>query len=248
MTSQLQIVSDVHLEFRRVPPYIPRAAPNLALLGDIGKPFMTSYARFLTEQSKRFDNVFLIMGNHEYDNNKHTVDEILAKARAVCSNIPNVHLLERDSYDLTDQTTLLGCTLWSNIQPHVVKHLNDFKKILVERKQTLSPCIYNSWHRRDVTWLDQAITVCHERGRKAIVLTHHGPLHAMSGEYLNSPLSSGFTTDLFDLFREPVVAFASGHVHSNVDITRNDIRSVSNALGYPKEETGYKSSVVVDVP
>src|SRR5688572_28243834 len=71
---RIQIVSDIHLEFRSKAnmPIIKRHAENLALLGDIGKPFCTSYASFIGEQAETFDHIFVVMGNHEYYNAKKT--------------------------------------------------------------------------------------------------------------------------------------------------------------------------------
>ncbi len=101
---------------------------------------------------------------------------------------------------------------------------------------------------RDVIWLQREIEKAKKDGKRVIVLSHHGPLHVMSGEYIGSPIRSAFVSDLSHLFKDPVIAFASGHVHSNVDVTHNGIRSVSNAMGYPKESTNYKEDVVIHVP
>jgi len=253
-TTKLQIVSDVHLEFLKkssFPNITPHAA-NLALLGDIGKPFLDTYKDFLEVQSKAFKNVFVLMGNHEYYNSSKTVEVILAKARDVCSLFPNVHLLERDTYDITDNTRILGCTLWSMINAYSAKCMNDFEKIKIKNntaKMALDRPTYVSWHIRDVAWLNSEISKAKTEGKKVVVLTHHGALLEMSGQYVGSAISSAFVSDLRHLFCDPVIAFASGHVHSNVDVYLNNIRSVSNALGYPGEKgTEYKENITIDFP
>ena len=79
---RLQIVSDIHLEFYSQNfPVIEKHAGNVALLGDIGKPFTYVYERFLFQQSETFDHVFVILGNHEYYNANKTMDKIILKAR-----------------------------------------------------------------------------------------------------------------------------------------------------------------------
>ncbi len=128
----LQIVSDVHLEFHseKTIPVILQHGTDLALVGDIGKPFSDIYKKFIHTQSQQFQNVFVIMGNHEYYSSKHVTQSILQKARNVCSQFPNVKLLERESFDISPNTTIIGCTLWSLANTHTSRSLNDFSKIL----------------------------------------------------------------------------------------------------------------------
>lgn len=250
MRTGIQIISDTHLEFRtpKTLPLIHKHADNLALLGDIGKPFMASYSHFLGEQALKFDNVFVIMGNHEYYHSSKTADKVLEQAKRVCSQWNNVHLLERTAYNVTDQTVVLGCTLWSNMQSFVAGSIADTSKIKVAKQTPLVVDTYRQWHQRDVEWLQETLDQVQEQGKQAIVLTHHGPLLDMSGQYKGSFLDSAFTTDLSHLFKPPLLAWASGHVHSNCDIEYNGVRSVSNALGYPNEATGYKENVVIHLP
>lgn len=257
----LQIVSDLHLEFygKRDRPTLIKHGTDLALLGDIGKPFSETYKTFLGAQSAAFSDgqIFVLIGNHEYYTTDKTTSAILEQARSVCAEFPNVKLLERETVDLTEKTTILGCTLWSLCDKWTSQSLNDFVKIKTERVdggcgKELLPItreIYNAWHRRDVTWLDAEIETQKARGKKVVVLTHHAPLTDMSGIYKGSAISSGFTSDLRYLFRDPVLAFANGHVHSNCDIEYNGIRCVSNAMGYPDEKgVGYVESCVVEIP
>ena len=71
--SDIQIVSDLHLEFlagRRkdgdLDELITPTAPILALLGDIGSPLQPIYRDFLLMQAQRFKAVLVLSGNHEY--------------------------------------------------------------------------------------------------------------------------------------------------------------------------------------
>jgi metallophosphoesterase superfamily enzyme len=247
----IQILSDVHLEFRNKSnfPNVKKCASHLALLGDIGKPFTDEYQRFIENQANMFEYVFVIMGNHEYYNSHKTVDTIIEKARQVCANFPNVHLLERETFDLTDEITILGCTLWSPLDRTTSFFLNDMNHIHIRQngvRKSLDRITYFSWHIRDVSWLQHELKNIATRNRKAVILTHHGPLLDMSGKFIGSKYNSGFVSDLSHLFVPPAIAFASGHVHSNSDVVLNGIRSVSNALGYPGEETGYKEDVVLE--
>lgn len=263
ISTKLQIVSDVHLEFysKKSIPKLEKHADNLALLGDIGKPFMETYKMFLEMQSEKFSKVFVIMGNHEYYNGKKCVPEILDQAKKVCNEFHNVYLLDKETYDLTDKTTLLGCTLWSPANAYAVEGMNDFRKILVKWSRTsgteeewklrkpITGQMYKTWHMEHVFWLEKEIEHCKKQGKNAVVLTHHAPLKEMGGKYIGSPLSSGYVSNLAHMFKPPVIAFANGHLHSNCDIMLNDIRCVSNSMGYPHEQdTGYKPDVVLEIP
>ena len=61
-----QYISDLHLE-KNFPRNIKAEKPFLILAGDIGYPFQKSYVDFLQSLSYQFDKVFIITGNHEYD-------------------------------------------------------------------------------------------------------------------------------------------------------------------------------------
>jgi len=64
--SLLQFSSDIHLERGYKRDIIP-IKPYLVLAGDIGYPNQDSYKQFLLGMSHKFDKVFVISGNHEFD-------------------------------------------------------------------------------------------------------------------------------------------------------------------------------------
>ncbi len=242
---KLQIVSDLHLEFGGQVD-IQRHAPYLAVLGDIGLPFQPHYAEFIERQSEQFEHVFVLLGNHEYYSTRKA-NTVLDKVQSICDGMPNVTLLDRKIYALSDKTILVGCTLWSQVDPMISKDFNDFNKIHVagvERKRKLTIEQYNEWHHRDVEYLRS--TIAENQNKDIIVLTHHAPSHKMQGKYSGGLLSSAFATPLEDLITAPVVTWASGHIHSNVDTTINGIRSVSNCKGYKGEDAGYREDVVIE--
>lgn len=249
---KLQIVSDLHLEFLTKLPVIEKHGDTLGLLGDIGRPFSLIYKQFIQEQSLVFNKVFIIMGNHEYYNKKHTSDEILLQAQSVCDCFENVHLLDRSSFALTDKTTLIGCTLWSKIDDELSLSINDFKKIhstkdASGRRRQLTASQYREWHQQDLHFLESQMLEEGNKDKDIIVLTHHGPVYAMNGRYEGSRLCSAFTSNLEHLFTAPVTAWGSGHTHSSCDLLVNGIRCVSNMPGYPGETgTGFRHNVCIE--
>lgn len=103
----LQIASDLHLEFGQHVNITPHA-PLLALLGDIGAPFQPHYADFLSTQSKQFEQVFVLLGNHEYYG-RRTADQVVARVQSICANLPKRHTARtvRSAVDTTDCSTWL---------------------------------------------------------------------------------------------------------------------------------------------
>lgn len=136
----LQIVSDIHLEYRKNRyPFINRRAPNIALLGDIGKPFSHVYQRLIADLSRRFERVILIAGNHEYyrtGSHKVTVSEVQEQLRKTAAMYDNVCFLEQQC-TFIDGVRILGATLWSHIPPEqwraVRKKINDYTMIYIHR-------------------------------------------------------------------------------------------------------------------
>lgn len=134
----LQIASDLHLEFGGADVHITPHAPNLALLSDVGSPFQPHYARFLALQSARFERVFVVLGNHEYYG-RHRPSEVVSRAREACRSLPNVQLLDREVYRLTSRTVLAGCTLWSDLDAQAAARLNDLRRIRAEGPSRRAP-------------------------------------------------------------------------------------------------------------
>jgi hypothetical protein len=268
----IQIVSDIHLEFYKDNnfPVINRHAPYLIIAGDLAPIDKPRYKDFLEIQSKKFEKVFVLIGNHCLYSQKYSVDQLIQMARNICESFDNVILLDRNHYNITEKTVILGCTLWSDINSYSSYHINDFKNILVSPKKTkyshctdsrytannllnglpnrninLTKEIYCEYFKRDVEYLTTQIELLEKENKDVIVLTHHAPSLIMNGKYYGSKISSAFATDLNYLFKPPIVVWISAHAHSNVDTKINNIRSVSNCMGYKGEDTGYKEKVII---
>ena len=242
----LQILSDVHLEFDRDGFDFPIKAPYLALLGDIGDPSTETYRNFLLKQSKRYEKVFVIAGNHE--NYYQTPAEANRLIADICKTIPDklIHL-DKTRFDLTDNIVILGCTLWSNVFRHqklaAERSVADYSLI---RDWTVDKT--NEAHSDHVQWLSYAIAEAEKDGKLVIVLTHHAPTFkgTSAPKYENSLITSVFATDLEYMFKSPIVVWSYGHTHYSNDVLINNVRICSNQLGYPDEEdTKYDSEHVI---
>jgi len=140
---------------------------------------------------------------------------------------------------------ILGCTLWSYVGPDheedVANCLSDYSSIRVAPEEVgavssdgveepggccrklqssvgnpkATVADTNSWHARELAWLESEISQAESDGRRCIVLTHHAPSFygTCAPEYLGSQISAAFCTNLERLLRPPVAAWLFGHTH-----------------------------------
>jgi predicted phosphodiesterase len=263
---RIQIISDVHLEMSNNRyPKIQRRAPNIALLGDIGKPFSSVYNRFIHDLSNRFDNVFILAGNHEFYSTKHekmSVTEIRARIAAIAAEYTNVHFLDNRAV-VIDGVRILGCTLWTHIPselwPVVRRKMNDYRMCFIEKYADinvgvpLGPHHTSFWHEESVKWLKQELAAPGHADTPTIVLTHHCPYNKFTSapEYENNDVQCCYSTDLSCMF-PGVHTWAYGHTHYPQDMMVGTTRIVSNPLGYPGElptaDAAINNPPIISVP
>jgi hypothetical protein len=246
-----QILSDLHLENPRAYDVfdIPPKAPYLALLGDIGSVKDDGLFAFLETQLQKFQLVFFLLGNHEpYDSDWTAVkirvrefSENIRCRRAHERGLGTFVFLDQTRYDVSDNITVLGCTLYSQVSPSQTETVsfgvNDFYYI---KDWTVEA--HCAAHEADRSWLnDQVsqITISNPH-QKIIIFTHHSPTlvpKATDPAHVNSPISSGFSTDLSGdacWEKQQVRLWAFGHTHYNCDYTeqRTGKRVMANQRGY----------------
>ncbi|KAH8424323.1 uncharacterized protein LDX57_002074 [Aspergillus melleus] len=248
---KIQIISDLHLESPAAYDVfeINPKAPYLALLGDIGYAKDEGLYEFLRRQLKAFRIVFLVLGNHEAYNiswpeTKSTISRFKKRMdhiRGRGEELGELVILDQTRYDISPATTILGCTLFSQVaqaqKESVSFGLNDFYLIddwTIEAHQEA--------HAADVAWLNQQIDHISrtEPERKVVVFTHFCPSiddKVADPRHANSKISSAFMSDLS---AEPcwenraVKLWAFGHTHFNCDFqdAKTGKAVTSNQRGY----------------
>ena len=239
-----QIVSDLHLEFG----YgyesfdIPPRAPYLCLLGDIGRAVDDKLFAFLENQLRVFKIVCFLLGNHEaYSSSYSFAKERFTVFQKSCDErrdtLGKFILFDQTRYDIDNVTTILGCTLYSNVTAEQYDHirfgLNDFYRI-----ENWSVEQHNDAHKSDVEWLRaQLMEIKKEPDRRVMVLTHHSPTlleEAHDPRHRNSKLTSAFATDLLpELDTSQVKIWAYGHTHFNhPSIKVGEVELITNQRGY----------------
>ncbi|TQV94447.1 hypothetical protein V2A60_005490 [Cordyceps javanica] len=255
MTSvTFQIVSDLHLETRPSYNYaLKQTAPNLALLGDTGHIADDGIFSFLEKQLHRYWNVFFVLGNHEPANGswpaaKQRVRDFADRMEQLRSRstIGRFIFLDQTRYDMNDGITILGCTLFSNVSRQqaaaVSSRFVDFNQI---RDWTIDRHV--EAHTSDLNWLNKQVLEIGalQPQRRIIVFTHYSPTldgRAVDEKHVNSPVISGFATDLKDedCWKSGSVAlWAFGHTHYSCDFTDElGKRIVANQKGYQHDIDG----------
>jgi hypothetical protein len=252
MSFKLQYISDVHLEFRgsyRIEPI----APNLALCGDIGWPETVDYHDFISDVSKKFKNVFVVFGNHEYYNSVSKEEKLsLIQKRKYTKNFPkNVYFLNNNCVYLDVNTNtihksykdncikIIGSTLWTNITYSTSKLMNDYKCIYFKKDKLIN-------HRNVVNLFKKAKEyilkeIQKEPNVKCILLSHHGTHPVFFGYNRNDLLFSAYTNNIPELYKQKnLIASISGHSHYSITEklyfeNSHSIYFLSNQLGYPNE-------------
>jgi len=271
---QLQIMSDLHLE-------TPKARPSyeefeiqpechcLALLGDIGNVSDPRLFDFFNRQLQQFETVLYLLGNHEpygitFAEAKKIVRRFEAEVEQRRCSLDNSTtgrfvFLERSRYDLSDDLTVFGCTLFSFITPEqrssVARFISDFSRI---NEWTVDS--HNAEHHAQLQWLNSQVSDCaqNEPHRLIVVLTHHSPTaleEADDPKHVkdDAQIRSAFTTDLSDqlCWTTPQVRlWAFGQTHFNCDIEdpQTKKRIVCNQKGYRKAESlGFSGTKIVDI-
>lgn len=282
----LQIVSDIHLEHRgkRIDynTLLPPTATDLALCGDIGRPFMMvggeicHYKAFLAYASDAWRHVFVILGNHCFYGRRRS--EVIKRVRLYCHAHPNVHFLNDAAYVFTEADNapfygVYGFTLWTEVSNLAFAWMND-RKIRRERSMcgehtghNITAADVREWHRVHVQLFESNVlnndttglnninnnnNKNEQRKKKWIVLSHHAPRPppptAASAMHADERTWSGYINDLpLSIFnKDHIAVWACGHLHAHFDTEVDDIRYVSNCMGYPGEKgTGYIDDCVV---
>ena len=231
----IQYASDLHLELNDHldESIISPRAPYLALLGDIGDPFTKKYADFLTAISKKFEKVFVLAGNHEFYH--HIYEDTLQQIRKVCDENENLVFLENDVHEL-DDIRIVGCTLWSNIDNHASRFIQDYFVIRVDENTYLTRDDTLKLHETSVNFIRGELL--RESDKPILVLTHHAPHTKMNGKYEGNELETAFFTDLsYLLIEDIVVGWLSGHTHQNIETAVNGIPLRANCYGYNSRES-----------
>lgn len=278
---KIQVISDIHLEHNKaIPSFLINPdnikAPYLFLLGDIGCPkqkksLWLEYINWCNSQEK-LSRIFYVLGNHESYN--FSYEETIEYIRNIFSTMPKFTLLERNVITQLEDYTIIGCTLWSDIDFGTAFLMNDMYNIYHSKLNNPSPqnkhnplakypidiSTLQSWYKLDKEWLEITLNDLQsklqspsvkEKQEKIIVATHHMPSMKLIPPKFQDPhnmkYSRGFASNLDQLIPLTNI-WLFGHTHCHVDTMLDKTRCYANPLGYPDEsDTRFCMSEVIEL-
>jgi len=233
----IQYLSDLHFEFPqnrkwlKENPILPEG-DILLIAGDtyhLGNQFTNPW--IFDELAEKFQQVFLVAGNHEYYNGYNVApsrDAFQIEIR------PNVTLFQNQDFEY-DGIKFILTTLWSRVEKHpqfVYTGMYDFRKIKFN-DLPFSIAHYNELYDRNFDFLKNATQ--QNTSKKCVVMTHHLPSDLCnSDEFQGSRLNEGFCTNLTEWIEGQKIDFwIYGHSHRNVnDVEIGGTQLLTNQLGY----------------
>jgi Icc-related predicted phosphoesterase len=255
--------SDLHFEFHNniewLPP-LPSADTFdvLVLAGDIGSgAFIGSALRRLRGQFPDKPIIF-VAGNHEHYN-KNIHRDLMARV-----DVPDVHYLENGRVDINGYH-FLGSTLWSGfdvlgeesrveamklarqcvadfiaIRTAELSETNGVPQFITAEQMTALYHQARAWLIAELQIVDST---------KTIVVTHFPPAkeyrHKDIAEDLISAYFQANCRDLIEQYQPALWVY--GHNHYSDFHTCGKTQVVSNQLGYPRENTGYRGDWIITV-
>jgi predicted phosphodiesterase len=254
---KVQIVSDLHLEFRPNDlTFLKAKGDILVLAGDICPLAIAKdrhvFLAFLEKIIPHFTRIFHVPGNHEYYEGHQSggfTMQALHKWLARLSLVyPTYTFLNNKVFPMTFKNKtyhFVGATLWTKISEenrlYVQTRMNDYSHITTERKgkkQLLTVEDVNAMHLDSYAFLNKCISSL----KNIVLITHHKPF---LGE--KSSLSEAYESDSTKLFRSSVILAIHGHTHRKYMGKINGVLNVSNPRGYPHERTEFNNEFTVSI-
>ncbi|CAE6413690.1 unnamed protein product [Rhizoctonia solani] len=196
---KLQIMSDAHMqvdcgfgrEYGRLD--FPVAAPNLVLLGGMGRICDTELQDFIVLQLTRFERIFYVMGidefhqstvpigrqrMQEFADNLNKSPPIKLSSGETVNKLGIFHYLHRTRIDVED-VTILGCTLWRGLGENSSEargRTGGYRPIgdLFAEEETVERDL-------DLAWLQSQLEAC-ANGEAAVVVACESEAAALDPE------------------------------------------------------------------
>lgn len=263
---QIQVVSDLHLEFRsslKTLNCIKPTARILALAGDIccctDDAAFSTYKRFIEEILPLYDLIIHVPGNHEYYNSPDvkvgvTINEVDERVRKYFKETSNkLVYLNNNSISFlvgSERYRIIGSTLWTLIPEaryrQVMTQINDYRHVWGNlQKGRVSPHEIAARCVDSRRYLRATIGKAARSGERVVVITHHKPY--FKKDYNPDTVDIAYENDLAAWFVPPIVLWGYGHTHVADKKRVNGMVVYSNPRGYPGQKTGWKDDDVVSV-
>jgi hypothetical protein len=252
----IQVLSDLHLEFYNTHPKFVPSAKYLFLAGDIGtieSDHDNKIKNFLSYCSENWEKTFYVLGNHEFyqsdrmASKKKSFEELVELYTQICSDLPNVYLLNNSFEEIVPGLNVYGSTLWTGnygCTSNLSDYLNDYNMIGIKSTNSttlINECYIDNLSKSQLELLDKYLNTINNTDTKTLIMTHFPPIRQGSSnpkystqpKYMANYFSWNNICNKLDCVN--VVGWISGHTHWSYDLTRNNLRFISNQAGYKNE-------------
>ncbi|CAE6422292.1 unnamed protein product [Rhizoctonia solani] len=249
---KLQIMSDAHMqvdcgfggEYGKFD--FPAAAPNLVLLGGMGRICDAELQDFIVLQLTRFERIFYVMGMDEFYQSTIPVGrrqmqefaENLIKSPPTklssgepINKIGTFHYLHRTRVDVED-VTILGCTLWrgwkkkSNQAREACGGYRPIQDFFAE-EETIERDL-------DLAWLQSQLQAC-ANGEAAVAVTHTD--EAVAEPLEQPPVDPAVSAEEVDIYDDVAMSPPTKKVDWSGDQSSEKAPPVNQPPPEPSEST-----------
>jgi Icc-related predicted phosphoesterase len=263
---KIALVSDVHLEFGDLDFENDSGADVLILGGDIcvgadmaqrdpyntmGEHYRSNrFHAFFERCCERFPHVIFIVGNHEHYHGDFA--KTVPHFRDVLGYLPNLHILEKETFVL-DDVTFVGGTLWTDMNRRDNRTLHEISRMMNDFR-----CVDHSakaedgrgWPGRFNT-IDAANdhdamlafirnTVETNPAGRYVVVGHHSPSRLSTHPKYQDQfiMNGGYSSQLDDFILDhpQIKLWTHGHTHEDFDYRIGSCRILCNPRGYVNYE------------
>ena len=246
---KFQLFSDIHIELiKRKFKDIPVESRYLILAGDIGKIGYPNFIEFIQYCSSNWEQVIYVFGNHEFYGS-HSIETIRTRFIEFFKTFPNVHLLDNTSIQIED-VTIYGFTGWTlpifDNSTVARNYLNDYNMIKTSKGKLRiedHAIMANEQIEKFKEFIDEV------ESDKIMIVTHFPPIRNGTSDpmYMGDILNAYFSWNnmLIDnnIITNKIKIWCSGHTHFSYDFIFDNIRYVSNQVGYENEGLPYNNGV-----
>jgi len=250
----IQVYSDLHIEYWNEIPKIPAISEYLFLAGDICVETHPLFYKFMDYCSLNWKKVFYIPGSHEfYSKTKNYNQLIFDYNHRLKNRYNNIYFLNNECASLNDEIDVYGSTFWTK----PIFNSTYESKLNIDDYNNITYYSQNDRHVVDlnVSYVNKLSQEAYDSlknhllntKKKTIIMTYFPPIRegTINPKYVNDKLyrllnydswKDEAINDLIDLNREknsPI--WISGHTHFSYDFIKNDIHFISNQLGYRSE-------------
>lgn len=239
-----RIVSDLHLDACSMPPRQNIGADVALVAGDVVNGSNAVMIPELLMELFPEKMIIMIPGNHE-GYRMADFDEMVEIVKTACEGT-RVRCLHRNEVELDSGIVVLGATLWTDFRLFGKARLNDVMKasaaammdyrVVGSKGVVVTPEDTLAWHKRDRGWIEKRGSELKTQGKRAVMMSHHGPRReSLAQKYAKEASSGGFISHLPEKMFEPFELWVHGHTHTGFDYRVKKCRVICNPRGYTND-------------